>query len=83
MAIPTTYISANLVTDNEFHFEIMSGIYNTETRAITYRAIEMMPVSGSRTYKQFSTVVAVSAKPKQLTTKIQLAGKAGSYKNDV
>jgi len=43
----------------------------------------MMPVSGSRTYKQFSTVVAVSAKPKQLTTKIQLAGKAGSYKNDV
>lgn len=61
----------------------MSGIYNIETRSITYKAIEMMPVSGSRTYKKFSTVVAVSAKPKQLTTKIQLAGRAGSYKNDV
>jgi len=61
----------------------MSGIYNTETRVITYRAIEMRPVAGSRTYKQFLTVVAVGAKPKQSTTKILLAGNAGSYKNDV
>lgn len=27
--------------------------------------------------------MAVSVKPKQLTTKIQLAGQAGSYKNDI
>jgi hypothetical protein len=71
------------MTDTEFHFELMSGIYNTETRTITYNSIEVLPVSGSRTYKQFLSMVAVSAKPKQLGTKLQLAGQAGSYKNDI
>ncbi len=78
IAIPTTYM-----TDTEFNFELMSGIYNTETRTITYNGIEVMPVAGSRTYKQFLSSVPVSAKPKQVATKIQLAGQAGSYKNDI
>lgn len=42
-----------------------------------------MPILGSRTYKLFSSVVSVSAKPKQLTTKIKLEGRAGSYMNNV
>lgn len=61
----------------------MSGIYNIDTRSITYRAIEMIPAPGSRTYKDNTLSVPISTKPKQLATKIQLAGKAGSYQNDV
>lgn len=60
----------------------MSGIYNVETRTITYRGIEQLPVSGSRTYL-LPASVAISAKPKQTSTKLQLAGRAGSYKNKI
>ena len=35
IAIPTTYTGSTF-----FQYEIMSGIYNVETRTITYRAIE-------------------------------------------
>jgi hypothetical protein len=59
----------------------MSGIWNTETRTITYRSIEVQPVSGSRTYISPANV-PVSAKP-QRGTKIQLAGRAGSYKSNI
>lgn len=77
IAIPTTYYGSAV-----FNYEIMSGIYNVETRTITYRAIEEQPVVGKRTYLAPANV-AVSAKPRSASTKIQLAGQAGSYQNKI
>jgi hypothetical protein len=77
ITIPTTYYGAAV-----FNYEIMSGIYNVETRTITYKAIEEQPVVGKRTYLAPANV-AVSVKPRSASTKILLAGQAGSYKNNI
>lgn len=60
----------------------MVGVYNTITRQIQYLNVEPQPVSPNPTYIM-PTSVSLSAKPKVLTNKIQLAGYAGSYKSNV
>jgi hypothetical protein len=61
----------------------MVGIYNIDSRVITYKYIEPKPKLGSPTYKIFTSFVSVSSKPKRTNTKIQLTGNAGSYKDNV
>lgn len=60
----------------------MVGVYNTIARQIFYLQIEPEPVVNNPTYIQPATV-SLSAKPKVLTNKIQLAGYAGSYKSNI
>lgn len=52
------------------------------TRRISYLNIEPRPIGGNPTYL-LSSNTALSSKPKITTNKIQLAGKAGSYKDNV
>lgn len=78
ISFPITYR-----TETEFHFELMVGIYNTETRLITYLNTGPKPIDPSATFKKFLSTPAVSSKPKQTNTKIQLTGKTGSYKDNV
>ena len=60
----------------------MVGVYNTITRQISYLNAEPRPVSGNPTYIEPASA-SLTAKPKVLTNKIQLAGYAGSYKSNV
>lgn len=76
--LPTTFITNTL----SYHYEVMVGVYNTITRQITYLQIEPRPISPNPTYIEPSSA-SLSAKPKVTTNKIQLAGYAGSYKNNV
>lgn len=78
ISLPLTY-----TTQTIYHFEIMMGIYNTQTRMITYKYIEPMPVFGAPTYLSLSALVSMGSLPLQSGSKIQLAGQAGSYQNNV
>lgn len=60
----------------------MVGVYNTITRQISYLQIEPRPILSNPTYIEPSAA-SLSAKPKVLTNKIQLAGYAGSYKSNI
>jgi hypothetical protein len=62
----------------------MVGVYDTVTRKILYNNIEPRPITGmsSPTYKSAADVLVYN-KPKQLSTKLNIAGKAGSYANNV
>jgi hypothetical protein len=78
ISLPLTY-----TTQTIYHFEIMMGIYNTQTRMITYKYIEPMPVGGAPTYLSLSALVSMGSLPLKNASKIQLAGQAGSYQNNV
>lgn len=55
--LPTTFLSADPLL-----FEIMVGVYNVDTRTISYLNIEPQPVSGSDTYISAAGVI-ISSKP--------------------
>lgn len=80
-----TYFDPSQSAPNiDFNFEIMAGVYNTETRTISYNFIEAMPTLGSPTFKRFSSAsTIIGSKTKESNTKIKLAGRAGSYKSKI
>lgn len=60
----------------------MVGVYNVNTRQIRYLNIEPRPISPNPTYIVPGTAL-ISSQSKVTTNKIQLAGYAGSYRNNV
>lgn len=60
----------------------MVGVYNVNTRQIRYLDIETRPISPNPTYLVPGTAL-ISSQSKVLTNKIQLAGYAGSYKDNI
>ena len=60
----------------------MVGVMDVNTRVVRYLEIEPRPTSGNPTYK-LAAGASLTSKPKVLTNKIQLAGNAGSYKDDI
>ena len=60
----------------------MVGIYNVDTRLISYNNIEPRPISPNPTYRSAAGVL-ISSKPEVLTNKMDLAGEAGSYMDNI
>ena len=75
--LPTTFFSNSALL-----FEIMIGVMDVNTRVVRYLEIEPKPTSGNPTYK-LAAGASLTSKPKMVANKIVLAGKAGSYKDNI